>query len=41
MNVATTILELLEVKHPAAKFVVEMADLQDQKVGDGTTSVVC
>lgn len=26
--------------HPAAKVLVELADLQDQEVGDGTTSVV-
>jgi T-complex protein 1 subunit alpha len=31
---------MLEVEHPAAKVLVELADLQDQEVGDGTTSVV-
>jgi T-complex protein 1 subunit alpha len=31
---------LLEVEHPAAKVLVDLADLQDQEVGDGTTSVV-
>ena len=30
----------MEVEHPAAKVLVELADLQDQEVGDGTTSVV-
>ena len=34
------ILKQLEVEHPAAKVLVELADLQDQEVGDGTTSVV-
>lgn len=31
---------MLEVEHPAAKVLCELADLQDQEVGDGTTSVV-
>lgn len=39
-NDGATILNLLEVEHPAAKVLVELADLQDQEVGDGTTSVV-
>ncbi|KAL3188074.1 hypothetical protein MRX96_004301 [Rhipicephalus microplus] len=39
-NDGATILKLLEVEHPAAKVLVELADLQDQEVGDGTTSVV-
>ena len=39
-NDGATILQLLEVEHPAAKVLVELADLQDQEVGDGTTSVV-
>eukprot|EP01116_Phalansterium_solitarium_P013515 TRINITY_DN3089_c0_g1_i1.p1 TRINITY_DN3089_c0_g1~~TRINITY_DN3089_c0_g1_i1.p1 ORF type:complete len:546 (+),score=244.84 TRINITY_DN3089_c0_g1_i1:72-1709(+) len=39
-NDGATILKLLEVQHPAAKLLVELADLQDQEVGDGTTSVV-
>eukprot|EP00953_Heterococcus_sp_UTEX-ZZ885_P004842 3096-Heterococcus_DN1.PRE.2 len=30
----------LDVEHPAAKVLVEVAELQDQEVGDGTTSVV-
>ena len=28
------------MEHPAAKVLCELADLQDQEVGDGTTSVV-
>ena len=39
-NDGATILKQLEVEHPAAKVLVELADLQDQEVGDGTTSVV-
>ena len=39
-NDGATILKLLEVEQPAAKVLVELADLQDQEVGDGTTSVV-
>eukprot|EP00877_Chromochloris_zofingiensis_P001895 jgi/Chrzof1/11706/Cz06g06090.t1 len=39
-NDGATILKLLEVEHPAAKILVDLADLQDQEVGDGTTSVV-
>jgi len=39
-NDGATILKRLEVKHPAAKVLVELAGLQDQEVGDGTTSVV-
>ncbi|XP_004636643.1 T-complex protein 1 subunit alpha [Octodon degus] len=39
-NDGTTILKLLEVEHPAAKVLCELADLQDKEVGDGTTSVV-
>ncbi|XP_070533175.1 T-complex protein 1 subunit alpha-like [Ptychodera flava] len=39
-NDGATILKLLEVQHPAAKVLCELADLQDQEVGDGTTSVV-
>ena len=30
----------MEVEHPAAKVLVELAELQDSEVGDGTTSVV-
>ena len=39
-NDGATILNQLEVKHPAAKVLVELAQLQDKEVGDGTTSVV-
>lgn len=39
-NDGATILKLLEVEHPAAKILVELAQLQDEEVGDGTTSVV-
>lgn len=39
-NDGATILQLLEVEHPAAKVLVELAALQDEEVGDGTTSVV-
>lgn len=38
-NDGATILKQLEVEHPAAKVLVELAQLQDQEVGDGTTSV--
>ncbi|KAK8810473.1 hypothetical protein WA158_007048 [Blastocystis sp. Blastoise] len=39
-NDGATILQKLDVEHPAAKVLVELADLQDKEVGDGTTSVV-
>jgi T-complex protein 1 subunit alpha len=39
-NDGATILANLEVEHPAARLLVEMAHLQDKEVGDGTTSVV-
>ena len=39
-NDGATILRQLEVEHPAAKVLVELAELQDREVGDGTTSVV-
>lgn len=39
-NDGATILKLIEVEHPAAKVLVELAQLQDEEVGDGTTSVV-
>lgn len=39
-NDGASILKLLEVQHPAAKILVELAQLQDEEVGDGTTSVV-
>ncbi|KAI9893069.1 MAG: T-complex protein 1 subunit alpha [Vezdaea aestivalis] len=39
-NDGATILSLLDVEHPAGKILVELAQQQDQEVGDGTTSVV-
>ncbi|CAK5031617.1 unnamed protein product [Meloidogyne enterolobii] len=39
-NDGATILKLLEVEHPAGKILVDLAQLQDEEVGDGTTSVV-
>ena len=39
-NDGATILRQLEVEHPAAKVLVDLAQLQDAAVGDGTTSVV-
>ncbi|GAA5908078.1 hypothetical protein JCM6882_000220 [Rhodosporidiobolus microsporus] len=39
-NDGATILKLLDVVHPAAKTLVDIARAQDAEVGDGTTSVV-
>lgn len=39
-NDGATILKQLEVEHPAAKVIIELSQLQDKEVGDGTTSVV-
>lgn len=39
-NDGATILKQLEIEHPAAKVLVDLAELQDSEVGDGTTSVV-
>lgn len=39
-NLGATILQKLEVEHPTAKLLVQLAQLQDSEVGDGTTSVV-
>ncbi|EDO05416.1 putative t-complex protein 1 alpha subunit [Babesia bovis T2Bo] len=39
-NDGATILKQLEIQHPAAKLLVDLSELQDQEVGDGTTSVV-
>mmetsp|Transcript_24797 Transcript_24797/g.56877 ORF Transcript_24797/g.56877 Transcript_24797/m.56877 type:complete len:572 (+) Transcript_24797:14-1729(+) len=39
-NDGATILQQLEVEHPAARLLVDLATLQDKEVGDGTTSVV-
>uniref|UniRef100_A0A2K6MX81 T-complex protein 1 subunit alpha n=1 Tax=Rhinopithecus bieti TaxID=61621 RepID=A0A2K6MX81_RHIBE len=38
-NDGATILKLLDVEHPAANVLCELADLQDKEVRDGTTSV--
>ncbi|MEM0258271.1 MAG: thermosome subunit beta, partial [Thermoproteota archaeon] len=39
-NDGATILKEMEVEHPAAKLMVEVAKATDQEVGDGTTSAV-
>eukprot|EP00914_Ancora_sagittata_P013289 GHVO01025849.1.p1 GENE.GHVO01025849.1~~GHVO01025849.1.p1 ORF type:complete len:556 (-),score=84.02 GHVO01025849.1:164-1801(-) len=39
-NDGATIMNLLDVVHPAAKTLVDIAKSQDSEVGDGTTSVV-
>jgi thermosome len=39
-NDGATILGEMEVQHPAAKMMVEIAKTQDKEVGDGTTTVV-
>ena len=39
-NDGVTILEEMEIEHPAAKMIVEVAKTQEQEVGDGTTTVV-
>ena len=39
-NDGATIMKLLDVVHPAAKTLVDIAKSQDADVGDGTTSVV-
>jgi len=39
-NDGATIVKLLDVVHPAAKTLVDIAKSQDSEVGDGTTSVV-
>ncbi|MFP3219305.1 MAG: thermosome subunit alpha [Acidilobus sp.] len=39
-NDGATIVKEMEVQHPAAKLLVEIAKAQDAEVGDGTTSVV-
>ena len=39
-NDGKTILDEMEIEHPAAKMMVEVAKTQDDEVGDGTTSVV-
>jgi T-complex protein 1 subunit eta len=39
-NDGATIMKMLDVVHPAAKTLVDIAKSQDEEVGDGTTSVV-
>ncbi len=39
-NDGATILEKIDVEHPAAKMIIEVAKTQDHAVGDGTTSAV-
>ncbi|WP_287589200.1 thermosome subunit beta [Candidatus Borrarchaeum sp.] len=39
-NDGATILDEMDVKHPAAKMMVQVAKAQDDEVGDGTTSAV-
>lgn len=39
-NDGATIMNLLDIVHPAAKTLVDIAKSQDAEVGDGTTTVV-
>ena len=39
-NDGNAILREIEVSHPAAKNMIEIARTQDEEVGDGTTSVI-
>jgi thermosome len=39
-NDGATILEKMDVEHPAAKMIIEVAKTQDKMVGDGTTTAV-
>ena len=39
-NDGVTILQEMQINHPAAKMLVEVAKTQDQEVGDGTTTAV-
>ncbi len=39
-NDGATILQEMQIEHPAAKMMVEIAKTQDQEVGDGTTTAV-
>ena len=39
-NDGVTILKEMDIEHPAAKMMVEIAKVQDAEVGDGTTSAV-
>ncbi|WP_290596487.1 TCP-1/cpn60 chaperonin family protein, partial [Archaeoglobus sp. JdFR-39] len=39
-NDGVTILKEIDVEHPAAKMIIEVAKTQDNEVGDGTTTAV-
>ena len=39
-NDGVTILKEIEIEHPAAKMIVEVAKTQDSECGDGTTTAV-
>lgn len=39
-NDGATVMKLLDIVHPAARTLVDIARSQDDEVGDGTTSVV-
>src|SRR3972149_7021012 len=39
-NDGVTILEEMNVEHPAAKMIVEVAKTQENQIGDGTTTAV-
>ena len=39
-NDGVTILEKMEIEHPAAKMMVEISKTQEEEVGDGTTTAV-
>jgi chaperonin GroEL (HSP60 family) len=39
-NDGVTILDEMEIEHPAAKMMVEVAKTQNEEVGDGTTTAV-
>ncbi len=39
-NDGVTILDEMEIEHPAAKMIVEIAKTQEKEVGDGTTTAV-
>mmetsp|Transcript_12259 Transcript_12259/g.20919 ORF Transcript_12259/g.20919 Transcript_12259/m.20919 type:complete len:543 (+) Transcript_12259:67-1695(+) len=39
-NDGATIIRLLEIEHPAGRVLAELAQQQDEEVGDGTTTVV-
>lgn len=39
-NDGATVIELLDLVHPAARIMADIAKAQDDEVGDGTTSVI-